>query len=352
MRLRNNKPMRFADPIPWNFGVFPQTWADSSTRCPEFGNLPLDDSPVELIDIGSQVRQLGEAYAVEPLAAFVLVDPRGFQLSWKVVGIATDDPSGFQDLSDENVAGIVQTLLDCIRDWLRAGRHCGGEKTKVLTLSQGKAGQDKVMEIVAQAHAAWQLLRSGEADNEDMGDLLLSPNLLHRKPQSGPAVRIFAESYATDSANKDKAVIDEQDIKTLVAPVFGSSFMKPGGSGQAGLKKLGGSQTVSRFLGRLRRPSQAFGSDALRGLDLSAIQQTFFDNPQISQVSKTSPNSQDSRESEGVAGPAKLAPGRAGGRGDGAKRGARGGAAGRGDGAGGGAGEGAGEREHVVWPDP
>ncbi|CAI7860552.1 unnamed protein product [Closterium sp. NIES-54] len=142
MRLRNNKPMRFADPIPWNFGVFPQTWADSSTRCPEFGNLPLDDSPVELIDIGSQVRQLGEAYAVEPLAAFVLVDPRGFQLSWKVVGIATDDPSGFQDLSDENVAGIVQTLLDCIRDWLRAGRHCGGETMAHCEL-RGRKGERK-----------------------------------------------------------------------------------------------------------------------------------------------------------------------------------------------------------------
>ena len=126
VRLRNNKPTRFADPLPWNYCVLPQTWADSSTRSAEFGNLPLDDSPLELIDISSRVRAVGEVYAVEALAGFALVDPKGFQLSWKIVGIAADDPSGFSDLSDPNVVSAVQTLLDCAKEWLCSGRHCGG----------------------------------------------------------------------------------------------------------------------------------------------------------------------------------------------------------------------------------
>jgi len=82
---------------------------------------------IETVDISAQVRGIGEVYAAEPLGAFALVDPAGFQVSWKVVGIATDDPSGFQDLNDDNVAATVHTLLDCIRDWLRTGRHWGGE---------------------------------------------------------------------------------------------------------------------------------------------------------------------------------------------------------------------------------
>lgn len=74
-----------------------------------------------------QVRGIGEVYAAVPLAAFALVDPFGFRVSWKVVGIASDDPSGFHDITDENVAATVHTLLECIKDWLRTGRHCRGE---------------------------------------------------------------------------------------------------------------------------------------------------------------------------------------------------------------------------------
>ncbi|CAI7752324.1 unnamed protein product [Closterium sp. NIES-54] len=232
--------VQFNEPVPWNCGVLPQTWSDGAQRCAEFGNLPFDDSPIEMVEIGRRVRSVGEVYSVGALAVFALVDPRGLRLSWKVVGIALDDDSGVVDSQN----GSVHILLDSIQEWLHSCRAIRGERGRVLRLKEGVADKDKVLEIVAHAHAAWQLLRAERqaalnprmsmlglddgdlSEEEELARATTGGGMLAGKVGLGPPVRIFGESYASDIGGRRTSRSSERGgVRTLGAPVFGSSLL-------------------------------------------------------------------------------------------------------------------------------
>ena len=79
----------YASPACRNVGLLPQTWA---TGDDESTGMPADQRPIECIELGDRLRVLGEVYVVKTLGAFAVIDQISFQLSWKILSVAADDP--------------------------------------------------------------------------------------------------------------------------------------------------------------------------------------------------------------------------------------------------------------------
>ena len=64
-------------------------------------------------------REVGEAYLVKPLAAFVVANEEGRKNVWKILAIAADDPMAeyVHDVAD--LHRKLPGTLELIREWLR-----------------------------------------------------------------------------------------------------------------------------------------------------------------------------------------------------------------------------------------
>ncbi|XP_044285009.1 inorganic pyrophosphatase 2, mitochondrial isoform X3 [Varanus komodoensis] len=73
----------------WNYGAFPQTWEDPSHKDDSTGCCG-DNDPIDVCEIGSQVRSLGDIVKVKVLGVLGLIDEG--ETDWKVIAISLDDP--------------------------------------------------------------------------------------------------------------------------------------------------------------------------------------------------------------------------------------------------------------------
>ena len=85
--LSTRSPAHYAENVRWNYGLLPQTWTtdaggkgsgtltSSGGFAKRFGGLPLSSTPLEVIEMGSRIPELGEVYPVKPVAAFAVVIP-------------------------------------------------------------------------------------------------------------------------------------------------------------------------------------------------------------------------------------------------------------------------------------
>ena len=83
-KLRNYKH----GPIPWNYGMLPQTYEDPDQVC-EHSGLTGDGDPLDVIDIGSNTLCIGEVVKLKILGALPLIDEG--EIDWKIIGINTKD---------------------------------------------------------------------------------------------------------------------------------------------------------------------------------------------------------------------------------------------------------------------
>eukprot|EP00897_Mesotaenium_endlicherianum_P008758 jgi/Mesen1/7910/ME000420S07042 len=155
--LWKGRPAHFAENVPWNFGYLPQTFADASSPYDEYGGLPFDDRPVDVIEIGRRARKTGEVYAVKMLSAFAVVEDF-CRLSWKVVAIAADDPTAPFINDGDDLQKMMPGCLDSIREWLRTCTCIEiGEKGYAFGMHERALSQQETVRIVSQTHASWQI---------------------------------------------------------------------------------------------------------------------------------------------------------------------------------------------------
>lgn len=116
--LSTPSPAHYAENARWNYGLLPQTWTtgaltSSGGFAERFGGLPLSSTPLEVIEMGSRISDLGEVYPVRPVAVFAVINPGetnnvGPTLSWRILAVAADDP----------MADLKQlTVVDEVKKW-------------------------------------------------------------------------------------------------------------------------------------------------------------------------------------------------------------------------------------------
>lgn len=107
----------YSSPIPWNYGMIPQTWEAPAHKWSAIYGLPGDGDPLDVIEVGHQRCKTGSVHAVKVLGAYALID--GKEVDWKIVAIRADDPlaESMQDLAD--MEQVLPGQLAAIHDWFR-----------------------------------------------------------------------------------------------------------------------------------------------------------------------------------------------------------------------------------------
>lgn len=75
-------------PMPWNYGMLPQTYEDPDVVC-EYSGKNGDGDPLDVIDIGASTLCIGEVVKVKILGVLPLIDQD--EIDWKVIGINVKD---------------------------------------------------------------------------------------------------------------------------------------------------------------------------------------------------------------------------------------------------------------------
>ncbi|KAF7252707.1 Inorganic pyrophosphatase [Varanus komodoensis] len=100
----------------WNYGAFPQTWEDPSHKDDSTGCCG-DNDPIDVCEIGSQVRSLGDIVKVKVLGVLGLIDEG--ETDWKVIAISLDDPDSQKMHDIEDVRKFKPGYLESTVDWFR-----------------------------------------------------------------------------------------------------------------------------------------------------------------------------------------------------------------------------------------
>eukprot|EP00271_Cylindrocystis_brebissonii_P011767 TRINITY_DN29707_c0_g1_i1.p1 TRINITY_DN29707_c0_g1~~TRINITY_DN29707_c0_g1_i1.p1 ORF type:complete len:874 (+),score=121.71 TRINITY_DN29707_c0_g1_i1:71-2692(+) len=270
-KAERSQPAHYSDNVPWNCGVFPQTWAAS------LGGT----APLEVVEIGAErVRRTGEVYYVKPLGAFSVEEGRG-TLAWKIVAIAADDPMASLLWDCADLHAQLPGILDLIKEWLRMCLCVRpGDKEAILhTHTPAKLSQ--TLAKITEFHESWRKFHgkhrfsdpSRVAADIDLSNTRLleatwkeyvSKDPLLAIPVACPSFQstvLFDEQWLEDKRNQEQREGENENDRLLdgskgQAPLGvrlqslgeGSEWrhngeMSPGGLGHDGLGKIAKSRS-------------------------------------------------------------------------------------------------------------
>ena len=117
----------FPEASPCHIALLPQTWTDGLEWSEECGEIPLASCPLEVLDISSQSRQVGDVYSIDLLAAMAVADAGKMKASWTLIGVSLNDTTGVEELQHKSFRDWVDREMCRIRQWLCAGRWPNGK---------------------------------------------------------------------------------------------------------------------------------------------------------------------------------------------------------------------------------
>lgn len=137
-------------PIPWNYGMLPQTYEDPKVKC-DITGLYGDGDPMDVIDIGSQTLSTGEVIKLKPLGVLPLIDEG--EIDWKVIGINVKDELA-EHLNDiDDVESILPGMLNEIKEWFRIYKVAENKPPNEFAMDGNYQNCEFVWKIVAEAHS-------------------------------------------------------------------------------------------------------------------------------------------------------------------------------------------------------
>lgn len=188
-------------PIYWNYGMFPQTWENPNVQNPD-NKCSGDNDPLDVVEIGTNVLSLGTVEMVKPLGVFAMIDDG--ELDWKVIAISVNDPLAekLHDIND--VERECPGTISGIREWFRWYKTPDGKPLNTFGFNEQPLGRPKALEVIAETHAAWEQLTSGDMAAPDLWIPAHDPSevmsigvVVNHKPSSfqvttmmGPAINL------------------------------------------------------------------------------------------------------------------------------------------------------------------
>ncbi|GJP67685.1 hypothetical protein CLOP_g24478 [Closterium sp. NIES-67] len=153
---KGGDPSHFRDNATWNLGLLPQTWQDPEEPVEGFAGMTGCGGPVEVIDVsGGLPAELGQVYTIKPLGVIPVVREGG--LAWVVVGIGTGDLLASLVNHVDDVYALLPGTMEAVMHWLAICDATEPGDRQALIATDDSFGTEKALEVVAEAHAAWQL---------------------------------------------------------------------------------------------------------------------------------------------------------------------------------------------------
>ena len=147
---------------PFVYGSIPQTWESPNFDHP-YTNVPGDNDPVDLFDIGQDVGYTGQVKQVKVLGALAPND--GGETDWKVLGIDVSDPlAPFVD-NFSDVEKYRPGLIKAYRDWFTYYKVARGDGViPLIGPGNGWHNASFAAQVIHESHGYWEELIAGDVD--------------------------------------------------------------------------------------------------------------------------------------------------------------------------------------------
>jgi len=152
----SRKLRAFGQPVPFNYGCFPQTFRDPN-EVDELHGAPGDGDPLDVIDLCHQRSDVGQIVCYRPLGAFCVIDEG--RADWKIIAVnalACEPLAKACTLCEVNQIqpGRVQQVIS----WFDAFKQHA--KTAKTWLHHELHGRAQALSIIDRDHKAWLRLVS------------------------------------------------------------------------------------------------------------------------------------------------------------------------------------------------
>lgn len=147
-----------------NYGAFPQTWEDITN---DNGELQIfgDNDPLDVIEIGSKVHEVGDIVKVKILGSLALIDDG--ELDWKVIAISTKDPLAEKVNDIKDIETHHPGLLEFTREWIRNYKIPDGKPANKFAFDGQYKDKAFTLKLIQENHHAWQNLVHGQVEKSD-----------------------------------------------------------------------------------------------------------------------------------------------------------------------------------------
>jgi inorganic pyrophosphatase len=152
----------FGQPVPFNYGCFPQTYRDPD-EIDELHGAPGDDDPLDVLDVSGHSVGVGDIVECRILGAVCLVDEG--EADWKVFVVNTRAGPLSHARSVEDVEAVAPGRIQEMLGWMEDFKHSTGKDTATLHYKIHDA--EWATALVERDHASWRRLVT-EADADGM----------------------------------------------------------------------------------------------------------------------------------------------------------------------------------------
>ncbi|KRH94090.1 Inorganic pyrophosphatase/Nucleosome remodeling factor, subunit NURF38, partial [Pseudoloma neurophilia] len=176
--------------FPWNYGALPQTWEDPNVKDEKMGCAG-DNDPLDVIDISTIAKKIGEVYAAKVIGCIGMIDDN--ECDWKVIVIDLRDEmcKSINDIDDLKTQ--TPTLHQYMYQWLRDYKIPDGKPANTF-LDGGELKNKKfTMKIINECHQSWKKLM----DDETIKDI---SRLTKKTPQTDEETGFFTAGTKPDAA--------------------------------------------------------------------------------------------------------------------------------------------------------
>ncbi|QPG77272.1 hypothetical protein FOA43_004680 [Brettanomyces nanus] len=162
-----NGKLRFVNNVfpfhgyPFNYGALPQTWEDPTFSRPQDRGFFGDNDPVDVVEIGGQLGQLGLIKTVMILGALALIDDG--EMDWKLIAIDTKDPmAGKLTNGIKDVEKLMPGALDNLRTWFKNYKRPTGKPENAFAFGGKYLDASEAVNIIEECHGRWRKLVRGK----------------------------------------------------------------------------------------------------------------------------------------------------------------------------------------------
>ncbi|KAF9764811.1 Inorganic pyrophosphatase [Nosema granulosis] len=166
----------------WNYGALPQTWEDKDEVC-EYTKCKGDNDPLDVVDIGTRRKGVGEVYEAKVLGCLALIDDG--ECDWKIVVIDTKDRNASSINDIEDVEKFFPGLLADTFKWFKVYKLPDGKPENIFGLNSEIQNKDFALEIIDNAHKSWKKLITHKHIKGITFDEPIDVNILDEKTEEG-----------------------------------------------------------------------------------------------------------------------------------------------------------------------
>jgi len=160
--VKNGKLRLVANPYPFNYGAFPQTWENPQFH-DERTNAKGDNDPLDVCDLSDIVKPTGTVVQVKILGTYAMIDSG--ETDWKIIVIDINDPKSQQYNSHTD---IPKEVLANVFTYLRDYKIPDGNPPNQFAFGEQLQGRDFALSITDETHEEWRKLIHGQIQQKDV----------------------------------------------------------------------------------------------------------------------------------------------------------------------------------------